>query len=137
MKREQLIFSLMLVALLQSADSWADRYSGEGFYDTAKVINIEPLMRQVQYQRPQEACYWREPRPAGQRSYTSVIGGAIGGIIGHQFGKGHGKEVMTAVGALLGASIGNDLYQNRSTYRQPRRSSVSVIRDIQIIQEKR
>ena len=53
---------------------------------------------------------------------TSVIGGAIGGIIAHQFGKGHGKEVMTAVGGLLGASKGNNLDQNRSTYRQPRRS---------------
>lgn len=123
MKKEQLIFLVILAALLQSPSSWAGRHNGEGFYDTARVVNVEPLIRHVQYQRPHEDCYWRESLPAGRRSYTSVIGGgAIGGIIGHQFGKGHGKEVMTAVGALLGASIGNDLYQNRSAYRQAARS---------------
>lgn len=41
----------------------------------------------------------------------SILGAIIGGVIGNQFGGGHGKDALTAAGALLGGSIGNDSCQ--------------------------
>lgn len=39
----------------------------------------------------------------------TVLGGVGGAVVGAQFGKGDGKLAMTALGALLGAGIGNQL----------------------------
>lgn len=34
----------------------------------------------------------------------ALVGGTIGGVIGNQFGGGSGKDVMTVLGALIGAT---------------------------------
>jgi uncharacterized protein YcfJ len=48
-------------------------------------------------------------RVSGDGSATNeIFGGILGGAIGNQFGGGSGKKIMTAAGALLGASIAND-----------------------------
>lgn len=119
MKKQFFALSIALISLVQTPEVAAGRYNQEGFYDSAKVVNFEPIIRKVRYQRPHEECYRRESSYEGQRSYTSVIGGGlVGGVIGNQFGKGRGKKVMTIAGTLLGASIGDDFYRGRGLYRQ-------------------
>ncbi len=110
--------ALVAIGFIYTPIVMADKFYDRGFYDTAKVVHVEPVIRLVQYQRPHENCYWRETSQPSHKSYTRLIsGGIIGGLVGHQFGKGHGKEVMTVAGTLLGASIGNDLSTHRYTRR--------------------
>lgn len=96
-----------------------DRYHNQQSYqDTARVINVDPIYRNVRISSPEREC-WDEPRYRNYRSsndsYTSTIaGGIIGGVIGNQFGKGSGNKAMTVAGALLGGSMGRD-YHNNST----------------------
>lgn len=115
MKRtNRVIMALLLVGFMTPSITMADRYRENGFYDHAKVVKVEPIFNYVSYQEPHRDCYRRVIDRPGQRSYTSVIGGSIvGGVIGNQFGKGRGQDAMTVAGALLGASIGNDLYNRR------------------------
>ncbi len=120
MKKQFFALSVALISLVQAPEIWAGRYNQNGFYDSARVVSVEPIIRQVRFQRPHEECYRRGAIPhEGRRSYTSVIGGGlIGGVIGNRFGKGRGKDAMTIAGTLLGASIGDDLYRGRALYRQ-------------------
>ena len=43
-----------------------------------------------------------------------IIGGLLGSLVGHQFGGGHGKTALTIVGAIAGASIGNQIAYGNS-----------------------
>lgn len=53
-----------------------------------------------------------------QGSGWKTFGGAlIGGVIGHQFGGGRGKGVATALGALLGAGVG-ETYRDNNYYQE-------------------
>lgn len=115
----RIVLSIMLACLLQSPNTWASRYVKEGFYDSARVVRVETIVRQVRYQRAGDNCHWRGNHESEYRSYSGMIGGGlVGGIVGNQFGKGRGKKVMTIAGTLLGASVGNDLYLNGKGYRQ-------------------
>ena len=80
-------------------------------YDFAKVIDVQPLYREVRVTEPVREC-WDEPvyhtEHDGHKSAGGMLaGGIIGGIIGHQVGKGRGNKVATAVGTLIGAQIGH------------------------------
>ena len=45
-----------------------------------------------------------------QNEHTgSLIGGAAGALAGSQFGKGKGRLAMTALGAILGTSVGRNV----------------------------
>ncbi|MDB5987341.1 MAG: hypothetical protein JWR16_2394, partial [Nevskia sp.] len=39
----------------------------------------------------------------------TLIGGIVGGVVGHQFGAGSGRVLATAGGAVVGASVGNNI----------------------------
>jgi uncharacterized protein YcfJ len=95
--------------------------------DYARVVDVVPIVQRVRIATPAREC-WQETEyqtirhetrsyaPAQRRVNTAVptiAGGIIGGVIGHQFGGGSGQDAMTAVGALVGASVGN-----RSAYAQ-------------------
>ena len=93
-----------------------DSGGATGYTDYAEVVHFEPIYRKVQVSTPREECWDQQVtrRHAGSyqshgQSYTStILGGIVGGVIGHQFGKGTGNTLMTAAGALLGGSVGND-----------------------------
>ena len=81
-------------------------------YDFARVIDVQPLYREIRVRQPVREC-WDEPvyhtEHGGHKSAGGMLaGGLIGGIIGHQIGKGRGNKVATAVGTLIGAQIGHD-----------------------------
>jgi uncharacterized protein YcfJ len=81
-------------------------------FEYAKVIDVEPLYREVRVSSPVREC-WDEPvyHTESRQSKSAggmVAGGLIGGIIGHQFGNGRSNKIATAMGTLIGAQIGHD-----------------------------
>lgn len=80
-------------------------------FEYARVIDAEPLYREVKVSTPVRECH-QVPVYHTQQQHKSaggmLAGGLIGGIIGHQFGKGRGNKVATAVGTLVGAHIGHE-----------------------------
>jgi uncharacterized protein YcfJ len=93
-------------------------------YDYARVIDVQPLYREVRLREPVREC-WDEPvyhtRSSGHKSAGGMLaGGLIGGIVGHQIGNGRGQRVATAVGTLIGAKIGHDAVNGHHDYDEKR-----------------
>lgn len=95
--------------------------AGGGDYDTARVVDVEPIRELHRTPVDREICreetvYVQERR----RSHTpTVVGAIIGGVIGNQFGSGSGRDAATAAGALLGGSIGRDASKERRDRARP------------------
>ena len=96
-----LTVSLVSVSLISFAGS---------FIDSATVVSVDKVYKQVRVEEPYQECYIKETvQNNGDGSATNeIIGGVIGGAIGNQFGDGSGKDIMTLAGILMGASIAND-----------------------------
>ncbi len=99
------------------------------YYDYARVVDVDPVVRTVRVSSPREEC-WDETVPVYydedyQSATPMILGGIIGGVVGNQFGGGHGKDVLTVAGTILGGSIGRDIArQNR--YRRAYDSRVET-----------
>ncbi len=94
------------------------------FYTTAKVINVEPIVKNIQITTPKREC-WEEQvfRPVYKNHDQAnvLFGGLVGGIVGNQFGQGDGKKAATVVGSIIGAAVGNNIVQkNHNTSRSER-----------------
>lgn len=100
-----------------------------GGYDYARVVSVEPIVRQVRVEIPRREC-WTEVRyDEPERQYARkglagpmILGALIGGGIGNQFGSGDGKRAATVAGALIGTAVGHDVgerQRNRYAYSQP------------------
>lgn len=92
----------------------ANARSYDKHHDYARVINVEPIIEQVRYNKPTEHCWDKQVRVQYRRhndSYTDeIIGAVIGGAIGNATGKNKtNKRVQAAIGAALGATIAHDL----------------------------
>lgn len=106
------ITTALAATVLATAPAQAGhREWNETRYDYARVIDVDPVYREVRYSEPREVC--REEPVTERRVYGGapdpgaiLLGAAIGGVIGHQFGHGHGRDVSTAVGAAIGAGHG-------------------------------
>jgi uncharacterized protein YcfJ len=104
-----------------------NRYDEDGGYDYAKVIDVQPLTRQVRVSSPQREC-WDETR-YDERDYgpprarnaggSTLLGAVIGAAIGNQIGHGDGRRAATAAGAIIGAGVGNNAAGRRNGYDQP------------------
>ena len=120
MNTRQKIAAITMVSLLGLTSAWADDDyydNDDGFYDTAKVVNVSPIYKTVRISVPRREC-WNEEKVVyhndHNRSATPVVlGGLLGGVIGHRFGKGRGKDVATVAGVALGASIASDMRRNK------------------------
>ena len=88
---------------------------GEGIYDYAKVVDVQPLTTRVRVQTPRRECWdetrYEEPRSSDvmPRSVAgrTLLGAVLGGVIGHQIGSGNANKAATAGGAVIGAAIGH------------------------------
>ncbi len=85
------------------------------YEDRARVLSVTPQIERVN--NPRQECrteYVRESYyEAPRRSNTgAIVGGIAGGLIGSRFGGGSGRIATAAVGAGLGAVVG-DRYDNR------------------------
>jgi uncharacterized protein YcfJ len=102
------------------------RRDDDRYYVWAEVVDVDPIVRTSWVDEPVEVCRdvrderrWRD-RPDRHDRYDDryetrhrrdadpgavIVGGVLGGLLGNQFGGGNGKKALTAVGAVLGASI--------------------------------
>src|SRR5215470_2088957 len=101
------------------------RYSSD--YDYARVIDVDPIVRQVRVTTPKREC-WTETRyeqveVPGPGGYTAnrptagsmILGGIIGAAIGNQIGRGDGRRAATVAGAVIGSAIGHDAAERRNS----------------------
>lgn len=103
---------LGLLAVSVSLPVMAD----DEYEDRARVLSVTPQVERVN--TPSQECrteYVRESYyEAPRRSNTgAIVGGIAGGLIGSRFGGGSGRIATAAVGAGLGAVVG-DRYDNRN-----------------------
>jgi uncharacterized protein YcfJ len=102
-------------------------------YDYAKVISVDPIVRQVRIETPRRECWTDTTYDDHASVYNShqgaagnmILGGLIGAAIGNQFGRGDGRRAATVAGALIGTAIGHDAasrrdYQYGSRVYEPR-----------------
>ncbi|MFV1983182.1 MAG: glycine zipper 2TM domain-containing protein [Thiohalomonadales bacterium] len=101
-------------ASIANAEHVIDDIQNNFFYATAKVINIEPIVKNIQVSIPERECWEEEvsrPVHARQNYRTGKVlfGGLVGGVVGNQFGHGRGKTAATLLGTIVGATIGHDI----------------------------
>ena len=101
--KSSLVASLVILAQSSMAGT---------FIDSASVISVDKVYKQVRVEEPYKECYIKETVQSGDGSATNeIIGGIIGGAIGNKLAEDSsdtGKDVMTLAGIFLGASIAND-----------------------------
>jgi len=77
---------------------------------SARVVDVEPMVRYVTVDRPREECWdeiVREPvRPYGVAGPTAA-GTIVGAAIGRQFGSGNDRDALTVLGAVAGGVVAN------------------------------
>ncbi len=103
-----------------------DQYHDSPYMDYAKVVDVEPLVRVVRISEPRRECWdeevtrYRRQTSRRSGSYTPlVVGGLVGGVVGNQFSKGKRRDALTVAGALLGASVGRDIYRRHRSVETP------------------
>lgn len=114
----KILLTTVLIGGLVAAPAFAgsrhrdydDRYDNR--VDYAKVVSADPIYRNVRISQPRQECWdervsYRENRGVNVTAGT-ILGGIIGGVAGHQIGGGHGRDAATAIGAVVGAGIGNN-----------------------------
>lgn len=117
MKRSITMTAAALIALAVSSSPQASDYRYEeddAYYVWAKVVDVEPIAHTVLVSTPNRVC-WDETvrhvhhgRSRGHSATPALVGGLIGGVLGNRVVDGRGRGAATVVGALLGASVGND-----------------------------
>lgn len=145
--RKATLSALLGIALAAVASSSyaAKRYvATERFTEFAKVVDVQPVYREVQLREPREEC-WTEQQQhiigyetnhrhehyqAGNHrkrtsSGSALVGGLIGGVIGNQLGRGHSSSTRTGAtvaGALIGGTIANEASGSTARHRNHRPS---------------
>ena len=104
----------ILFGLIAATVSLPVLANDDNYEDRARVISVAPQFERVN--QPRQECrteYVRESYyEAPQRSNTgAIVGGVAGGLVGSRFGGGSGRIATAALGAGLGAVIG-DRYDN-------------------------
>ncbi len=86
---------------------------------SARVVNVEPMVRYVTVDRPREQCWnevVRERVPSLRVAGATAAGTVIGGAIGHQFGSGNDQDALTVIGAVAGGAIAHQRAVARNGY---------------------
>jgi len=111
-----LVAAALIAAGTASADHRDDTTTdSRGRYATARVIDVDPIVRVVRVSEPRRTCwdedYIVEAPRRGRHQGTAgntILGGIIGGAIGNAFGDGRGRDAATVAGVLIGSSIAHD-----------------------------
>jgi uncharacterized protein YcfJ len=123
MKKTNQLITLLTVVTLSSMVNIAqakhqnNEINNTVFYATAKVLNIEPIVKNIEVSTPKRECWEEEVSRPEYTTYKNntgnvIFSGLVGGIVGNQFGHGRGKTAATVVGSIIGAAIGNDITKN-------------------------
>jgi uncharacterized protein YcfJ len=109
--------------LLLSGQAFADPYDSRygGAYDYAKVVDVDPIVRQVRVTTPRRECWTetryevieRRPEPQRGAAGSMILGGIIGAALGNTIGDGDGRRAATVAGAVIGSAIGHDVAVRR------------------------
>ena len=124
---------VVAICVLAAPAAFADHKGGDWHdddirvgptYDYAKVIAVDPIVRQIRIATPRRECWTdtfyddRSYRSYDDRSYARgerpgtagrmILGGIIGAAIGNQIGRGDGRRAASVAGALIGSAIGHD-----------------------------
>ena len=97
--------------------------ANDDYEDRARVLSVTPQVERVN--NPRQECrteYVRESYyEAPQRSLGgAIIGGLTGGLVGSRFGGGNGRIATAAIGAGVGAIVGDRIDNNRQGYGRER-----------------
>jgi len=116
----------LLVGLVLSSASMTATAGHGRFEDRARVVSVTPQVERINV--PVQECrteYVRESYYGNRRNSNggAIVGTIAGGLIGSRFGGGNGRLITTAVGAGLGALIG-DRHDNH--YSQSGRERVET-----------
>jgi|TARA_B110000908_G_scaffold133577_1_gene157572 uncharacterized protein YcfJ len=111
----------LLVGLVFTGVSMAASAGHDAYEDRGRVISVTPQVERVNV--PVQECRTEYVRESyyenNQRSSGgSIIGAIAGGVIGSRFGGGNGRLIATAVGAGLGAVIGDRHSNSNNKPRQ-------------------
>lgn len=139
--RTALIAACMVIGVsFSSAQAGDRRVATERITEYAKVIDVQPVYREVRVRKPRQECWTEEQshvigyESAGVQRYPSherrsagnaLVGGLIGGVIGNQLGRGHSRGSRagaTVAGAIIGSAIGNEAHAGVSRHRNHRPS---------------
>ena len=119
-----MLFTVSSASLAASKKTHNTSNRFDQHYDTAKVIKVIPVYRQVRVSTPIREC-WDEPVVHSTGGYSHqnsasgmAVGGILGGVIGHQVGKGGGNKLATALGVIIGAGIGHDAVNGHAQSNQ-------------------
>ncbi len=85
-----------------------DHYRAVPAVVSARVVDVEPLVRYVTVNRPREECWnevVREPVRPGALAGTTAAGSIVGAAIGRQFGSGNDRDILTVAGAVAGGVV--------------------------------
>ena len=110
-----------VLGFLGATTAMADnRYSGRGRGNayghyrqapavvSARVVDVDPLVRYVTVNRPREECWdeiVREPVRRYGVAGTTAAGSIVGAAIGRQFGSGNDRDALTVAGAVAGGLV--------------------------------
>lgn len=151
-RRREGPFTMSALIVLLSLSHQA---SAADYYVTAPVLSVDPIMSQLEVERPTQHCSEQQQTPhlhdygdrrnrqdrrhrREQRFMPGLIGGLVGGLIGNQFGGGSGKKFLTVIGALAGSSIANDIARERrhqKTYAEPVRRNCYTTYDRETVEQ--
>ncbi|MFK7890578.1 MAG: glycine zipper 2TM domain-containing protein [Granulosicoccus sp.] len=136
------LFPYLMVIACTAAQA-TDRFvPTERFTEYAKVVDVQPVYREVRLREPREECWTEQQRELigyeqayrhqpyqGQNHrerHTSngvLAGSIIGGVIGNQLGRGHSSSSRTGAtiaGALIGGTIANEATASSARHRAKR-----------------
>ena len=104
-----------VAATLATGDALADGH-GHGYghygpdYVYARVVDVDPVVRYVTVDRPEQRCWneaVRRPVVSSNVAGQTVAGGIIGATIGHILGHGD-SPALTVAGGAAGAAIAHE-----------------------------
>jgi len=153
------IGTLLLTSSLLSvahADNGKRRGAPNRFTEFARVVDVQPIYKQVRINEPRQECWTEHERQvtgyeqhnrnrryesasAGNNSGGAIVGGIIGGVIGNKLGRGSSKGSRagaTVAGAIIGSAIGNETGGSRRHNRRLRgheqRESRPIYQDVPV-----
>lgn len=114
--------------LAHPSDDYDRRELSNSEYDYARVIAVEPLVRQVRIAVPQRECYSEthylpvndvgngnsEYRRGAHAAGPMILGGLLGAVIGHQMDSRGSHRTGAIAGAVIGTAIGHDVAERRT-----------------------
>lgn len=121
------LYRCSLLMVLVAGSAWAAPAAAghpdedDTIYQTARVIDVQPVVRIVRISEPQRECWDEhvrvESRPPRDTAGRALVGAVIGGAVGRQFGSGRGRDAATVAGAILGSAISTDHARRDDWYR--------------------